>query len=482
VNLLADRLLAAAAERPDSLCIAERGGPNDGLRWSYADFAERSAQFAHVLVDRGVQPGDRVCVQVDKCADAVALHVACVRAGAVYVPMNSAYTPREVNDLVADAQPVLTVLAPDLSTWSAAADRAPGSFDDVSCTADGAAAMLYTSGTTGRPKGAVLSHGNLAFSAKVLGDAWRFRASDVVLHGLPLFHTHGLFVALHVAFVAGAGTLLLPRFDAEQVVRFLPEATVFMGVPTHYARLLTTPTFTAQRVRHMRLFTVGSAPVTVAMHERFTERVGHRLVERYGMTETCILTTNPAHPDDGACKPGTVGRALPGVELRVTPTDGEAGSIEVRGPNVFRGYWHTPQPNATEFTSDGWFVTGDLGSVDADGYVSIVGRAKEVIITGGLNVYPREVELVLDALAGVAESAVFGVPHPDFGEAVAAAVTAAPGWSLDGGEVREAVRERLANFKVPKFVLVLDELPRNAMGKVRKDSLRALWEHTDAER
>ncbi len=475
-NHLVDVLLDRCRSAPGAQCITE-----PGIRsWTYGDLERRSGQFAHALTQRGICPGDRVAVQLDKSAEVIALHIAVLRVGAVYVPMNSAYTATEIADLVGDADAALVVRSDpvdgrptvDLSALARHADEAPDDYDDIGRTPNDPASILYTSGTTGRPKGAVMRHGNLSFSAEVLARAWALHPEDVVLHALPLFHTHGLFVAVHCALVAGASTVLLPRFDADLVVDHLPAATVFMGVPTHYVRLLATSGFTHDRCAGIRLFTSGSAPMLTATHHEFFDRTGHRIVERYGMTETCILTSNPV---EGPQKPGTVGRPLPGVELRLVASgDGAAGAIHVRGPNVFDGYWGRPELNATEFTGDGWFITGDLGVIDGDGYVEIVGRSKDLVISGGLNVYPKEVELVLDSLDGVAESAVFGVPHPDFGEAVAAAMVACAGAQISGDAIRALARERLAGFKVPREILVLDELPRNAMGKVRKDVLRQM--------
>ncbi|HTY73558.1 MAG TPA: AMP-binding protein [Actinomycetes bacterium] len=471
MNPLADLLLAQGRRAPGRTWVEQP----DGRTWTYADLDHASASMAHVLTELGVGPGDRVGVQAEKSVELLALHVACVRAGAVYVPMNTAYTPTEVSALVADAEPALLVRdaslpggdrAVPLADLVAASSGRPSSFDDVDRGADDPAAMLFTSGTTGRPKAAVLSHANLVASARTLMSAWELTATDVLVHMLPLFHTHGLFVAAHTATVAGARIVLLAAFSPDAVIDALPGATVLMGVPTHYVRLLAEPRLTAEPCARMRLFTSGSAPMLLATHQEFTARTGHVIVERYGMTETCMLTSNPLH---GERRVGTVGPALPGVEVRV---DGSPGAVEVRGPNVFGGYWHRPDADAEAFTDDGWFRTGDLGELDADGYLRLVGRSKDLVITGGLNVYPKEVEEVLDALPGVLESAVVGIPDPDLGEAVTAAVVARPGADLDPDSLRLLARERLAGFKVPKRVVVLPELPRNAMGKVQKALLR----------
>jgi len=464
----------------------------DGETWSYADLDERSAAYAGALSSRGVSTGDRVVVQVDKSADGVALYLACLRQGAVFVPLNTAYTPSEVSSFVADARPALFVGRPGAEapvgvrgeTLGAAgdgslaevADQVVPRHDVVPRQAEDWATMLYTSGTTGRSKGAMLSCGNLVSNARALVDAWRFAADDVLLHVLPVFHVHGLFVALHCALAVGAAVRLHARFDADAVVDDLAGSTVLMGVPTHYHRLLAHPGLDTEACAGMRLFTSGSAPLPAHEHEAFAARTGHRIVERYGMTETMILTSNPY---DGERVAGTVGFPLDGIELRVADEDGApvpvggTGTVEVRGPNVFLGYWGMPEATSTATRADGWFVTGDIGSLDGEGRLTLAGRASDLIISGGYNVYPKEVELVLDQAPGVDESAVVGVPDPDLGEAVVAVVVPDdPTTPVDEGAVLAACAD-LARFKRPRRVVVVDELPRSAMGKVQKATLRA---------
>ena len=441
-----------------------------GEALTYGELDARSAATARALVEAGVRPGDRVAVQVAKTVQAVVLHVACLRAGAVQLLLNPAATEDEVAYALADGEPVLVVHDSTLPAGGS------GAFDDVPRGADDPAALLYTSGTTGRPKGALLSHGNLEHNARTLVDAWGFTAADTTLHVLPLHHTHGLFVALHCALASGSTTVLCERFDPAEAVALLPGCTVLMGVPTHYARLLAQPGFDAGATAHLRLMTSGSAPLSAATHAQIRARTGHAVLERYGMTETSILTSNPLR---GERRAGTVGPALPGVGVRVVDGadrsvhGGAVGAIQVRGPNVFAGYWRRPELRATEFTADGWFRTGDLGSLSEDGYLTIVGRTKDIVISAGLNVYPKEVEGVLDSLPGVLESAVVGVPDADLGERVVAVVVPEDGARLDPDALRAACRQRLAGYKVPKQVLVQDELPRNALGKVEKARLRA---------
>ncbi len=471
-NPLAALLLGVARSDPGRPLL--RG--SRGERWTHGDLDAASARLAHLLTGIGVRPGDRVAVQTEKSADVIALHVACARAGAVYLPLNPAYTDREVRGLLTDAEPALLVRDDPIDvdcprvTLPALVEQAarrPATYDDVARALQDPAALLYTSGTTGRPKGAVLSHGNLTFSAETLTQVWGFTGDDVLLHVLPLFHTHGLFVAVHCVLVSGASMVLHDGFDPAAVCSELPATTVLMGVPTHYARLLAHPGFDAAAAASVRLFTSGSAPMLVSTHEQFAQRTGKAILERYGMTETCMLTSNPLVGDRRA---GTVGVALPGVKVRVS--GGEPGRIEVFGPNVFAGYWRRPELRATEFTADGWFITGDLGRRDAAGYLEIVGRSKDVVISGGLNIYPKEVELVLDGLPGVLESAVVGLPDPDLGEVVVGAVVARGGAVVDGEHLRSLARADLAAFKVPKRIHLVAELPRNAMGKVEKARLR----------
>jgi malonyl-CoA/methylmalonyl-CoA synthetase len=457
-----------------------------------------------------VQPGDRVAVQVDKSIEALMLYLGTQRAGGVFLPLNTAYTPAEVGYFLSDAEPAVFVCDPAradaLGKVAVQAETlletmgvyrkgapAPGSllelalaeeeaFETVARAPDDLAAILYTSGTTGRSKGAMLTHENLWSNAATLCDYWRFTRDDVLLHALPIFHTHGLFTSSNTV-MAGAGAMIfLPRFDADEVVGWLPGATSMMGVPTFYTRLLDHPRFTRQLVEHMRLFTSGSAPLLAETHHAFEQRTGHRILERYGMTETNMNTSNPY---DGERRAGTVGFPLPGVELRIADPDtgkalerDETGMIEVKGPNVFKGYWRNPEKTAEEFRADGFFVTGDLGLIDADGYVTIVGRSKDLIISGGFNVYPKEVEEAIDALEGVEESAVIGVPHPDFGEGVIAAVVPAKGSRVSEEAVVAGLKEGLARFKQPKRVFVVDALPRNAMGKVQKKALRERFADT----
>ena len=473
----------------------------DGRRISYADLVAMTGRYANALAGFGVVVGDRVAVQVEKSPEALALYLACVRAGAIFLPLNTAYTAAELKHFLTDAEPRLFVVAPDRAaalatlaagrgarletlgtagdgSLAAAADAAPDAFADADRGPDDIAAILYTSGTTGRPKGAMLSHDNLASNALVLAREWRFTRRDVLLHALPIFHTHGLFVATNVVLLAGAAMLFLPRFDADEVMRLMPRATAMMGVPTFYVRLLQHPGLDRAATAGMRLFVSGSAPLLAETHRDWQARTGHAILERYGMTETNMNTSNPY---DGERRPGTVGPALPGVALRVVSPEsgdplptGEIGMIEVKGPNVFKGYWRMPEKTATEFRRDGFFITGDLGLVDADGYVHIVGRGKDLVISGGFNVYPKEVEGEIDALAGVVESAVIGVPHPDFGEGVTAVVVARDA-GLDEAAVLAALDGRLARFKQPKRVLFVPELPRNTMGKVQKAALRETY-------
>ncbi|MCU0885071.1 MAG: malonyl-CoA synthase [Beijerinckiaceae bacterium] len=472
----------------------------DGKVLSYGDLDAVSARLAGVLVAAGVVPGDRVAVQVEKSANALMLYLACVRAGAVFLPLNAAYTLAELDYFIADAEPSLIVCDPsrqagitaiargaavetlDADGAGSLMDKAAGMadrFTDVARGPDDLAAILYTSGTTGRSKGAMLSHDNLASNALTLVDFWRFDRTDVLLHALPIFHTHGLFVGTNVVLLAGASMLFLPKFDANEVMRLMPRATTMMGVPTFYVRLLDHAGLTREATAHMRLFVSGSAPLLADTHRDWRRRTGHAILERYGMTETNMNTSNPYEGDRVA---GTVGPPLPGVAARITEPEtgamlpvGEIGMIEVKGPNVFKGYWRNPEKTASEFRPDGYFITGDLGKIDANGYVHIVGRGKDLIITGGYNVYPKEVESEIDALPGVVESAVIGLAHKDFGEAVTAVVVAAKGAALDEASVMEALDGRLARFKQPKRVFIVDDLPRNTMGKVQKNVLREMY-------
>ncbi len=475
-----------------------------GRRWTYADMMAHSARIAGALVGLGVGPGDRVAVQVEKSPEALMLYLGAVRAGAIFLPLNAAYTVAELDYFLTDAEPRIVVCDPSLrdalspvavkagvravETLGADGsgtlmDRAAAfgdRFEDVARGAKDLAAILYTSGTTGRSKGAMLSHGNLVSNAEVLVDFWRFSREDVLLHALPIYHTHGLFVAVNVMLFCGGTILFLPRFDAGECLAALPRATTMMGVPTFYTRLLRHPGLTREASAHIRLFVSGSAPLLADTHREWRARTGHAILERYGMTETNMMTSNPY---DGDRIAGTVGFPLPGISIRIAdPETGrvlgqdEIGVIEVAGPNVFEGYWRNPEKTAAEFRPDGFFVTGDLGKIDARGYVHIIGRAKDLIITGGLNVYPKEVETEIDALPGVVECAVVGVPHADFGEAVIAVVVPAAGSSLDENAVLAALETRLAKFKWPKRVIFVADLPRNTMGKVQKNILRETYE------
>jgi malonyl-CoA/methylmalonyl-CoA synthetase len=464
---------------------------------SYADCFAVAARFAHVLAHHGVKPGDRVAVQVEKSPNALCLYLACLRAGAVYLPLNTGYTPSELAYFVGDAEPRLFVCAgknlekisarlssldfltldDDGETGSLIREAAamPSDFPDADVNLSDLASILYTSGTTGRSKGAMLTHGNLASNAETLKALWRFTADDVLLHALPIFHIHGLFVASNITLISGASMILLPKFDLDAIFATLPSATVMMGVPTFYTRLLADPRLDAETTRNIRLFVSGSAPLLAETHREWQAKTGHAILERYGMTETNMNTSNP---HDGARVPGSVGLPLPGVELRIAGKDGavlpqgEIGGIEVRGPNVFKGYWRMPDKTAAEFRPDGFFITGDLGLIDENGYVHILGRDKDLIISGGFNVYPKEIESLIDELPGVTESAVVGLPHRDFGEGVTACVVTAEGASLTERAVLEALADRLAKFKHPKRVLFVGELPRNTMGKVQKNLIR----------
>lgn len=488
---LYETLRAQFDDRLDAIALRVPGGPT----WAYRDLDERSARMAGALGDLGVKVGDRVIVQVDKSPDAVALYLACLRTGAAFLPLNTAYTPAEVDFFVEDARPSLVVARPatlpDVNTqvctlgidsdgtFADAIDAAQPLDEVVARDGDDLAAMLYTSGTTGRSKGAMLTHTNLESNAMALHDIWTFDRDDVLLHTLPVFHVHGLFVALHCAMLGGNEIIFLPRFDIDAVVAHLPEATVMMGVPTQYVRLLGEPRFDGAVCSSIRLFTSGSAPMTEAIHGEFTERTGRPILERYGMTEAGMITSNPY---DGDRIPGTVGFPLPDVDLRIADDDGrplpigETGVVEIRSPGLFAGYWELPEKTAAEFRAEGWFITGDVGSVDAEGRLTLEGRAGDMIISGGYNIYPKEIELLIDAVGGVAESAVIGVEHADLGEAVVAIV--APDNALsDPAELETSIAGaldlELARFKHPKRYVFVDELPRNAMSKVQKASLRA---------
>ena len=432
----------------------------DGSVITGGAFLDGASRLANHLMRQGFQPGDRLAAQVEKTPEGLQLYAACVLAGVVFLPLNTAYTGAELDYFVADSGARLLVKDAVALAHQALAESSE--FQPVARGPDDLAALLYTSGTTGRSKGAMMTHDNLLSNALTLKDVWGFGADDVLLHALPIFHTHGLFVATNTVLASGASMIFLPKFDAAQVLDLLPRASVMMGVPTFYTRLLADPRLDRARTAGVRLFISGSAPLLAETHRAFEARTGQRILERYGMTETNMNTSNPLH---GERRAGTVGLPLPGVEVRLT---GENGMIEVKGPNVFKGYWNMPEKTAAEFTADGFFITGDLGRFDADGYLEIVGRAKDLIISGGLNVYPKEVEEALDALPGVIESAVIGVPHPDFGEGIVAVYTG----SAEPLALETALAERLARFKQPKHYIRVAELPRNAMGKVQKAELR----------
>lgn len=468
--------------------------------YTYGDMLNRSGQLANTLCTLGVKPGDRVAVQVEKSPEAVFLYLACLRAGAVFLPLNTAYTLSELDYFVSDAEPALIVCRPQIegevralaarhgvaATETLGADgkgslvgKAQGArddFTDVARAADDLAAILYTSGTTGRSKGAMLTHRNLSSNALTLVDYWRFTGKDVLLHALPIFHTHGLFVAINCVLMSGASMIFLPRFDADEVMALLARASVMMGVPTFYVRLLQHAGLDGAAVKNMRLFISGSAPLLAETHKAWRERTGLAILERYGMTETGMNTSNPYDEERIA---GTVGFPLPGIEMRVAEADsgkvlaqGEIGVLEVRGPNVFKGYWRMPEKTEAEFRPDGFFITGDVGKIDERGYIHIVGRAKDLVISGGYNVYPKEIESEIDALDGILESAVIGVPHPDFGEGVTAVCVLKPGASVDETAMLTALGGKLAKYKLPKHIEFVGELPRNAMGKVLKNELR----------
>ena len=485
-----------AADHPQRLLL-ETG---EGRRLSYADMSALVRRLAGSLASLQVAPGDRIVAQIEKSPEALALYLACLQLGATFVPLNTAYTFAELEYFLGDAAPSVAVVRPadreqvqpiaqrsGVKHVETLDERGGGSLLEIaraptqSATAhhdpSALAALLYTSGTTGRSKGAMLTRANLSSNALTLAQAWRFTADDVLLHALPIFHVHGLFVAINTVLASGSSMLFLSKFDADQTIRLLPRASVMMGVPTFYTRLLQHPGLNRDAVRNIRLFVSGSAPLLAETHREFQSRTGHAILERYGMSETLMNTSNPY---DGDRIPGSVGPALPGVEVRIADPDTGSlltepdaiGMIEVRGPNVFSGYWRMPEKTAAEFRKDGFFITGDLGKRDARGYIYIVGRGKDLIITGGYNVYPIEVELEIDALPGVTESAVIGVPHPDFGEGVTAVVVPDKNAKLDEAAIRAALEQRLAKFKLPKRIVLVDELPRNTMGKVQKSALR----------
>ncbi|WP_370228641.1 malonyl-CoA synthase [Cognatishimia sp.] len=491
-NPLYDALFGRHAQNPDTFLILP-----DGREISYQSFVAQAAGYAQAITDLGLKPGDRLAIQVEKSAQALALIAGCIQAGIVFLPLNTGYTVEELRYFVensgarlvvcdaAKAQDIAQIGVP-VETINADGDgslsqKAAGitQFATVARSGDDLAAFLYTSGTTGRSKGAMLSQDNLLSNARTLVTEWRFTRSDVLLHALPIFHTHGLFVATNVMMLVGGKMIFMPKFDKDQMLEWMPKATSLMGVPTFYTRLLSDPCFTKDLAQHMRLFVSGSAPLLAETHVQFEQRTGHRILERYGMTETNMNTSNPY---DGARRAGTVGFPLPDVELKVTDPEtgetlpaGDIGVIEVRGPNVFQGYWQMPEKTAAELRSDGFFITGDLGKVDEDGYVHILGRNKDLIISGGFNIYPKEIEQILDDQPGVLESAVIAAPHPDFGESPVGVLVPMPDQTLSLDAISDAIAVSLAKFKHPKKLVVLDALPRNTMGKVQKNVLREMF-------
>lgn len=500
-NLLFDTLFHGQPEDSNCLLLV------DETIISYGDLLRETARVANALTALGVQTGDRVAAQIDKNVAAVALYLGTVRAGAIFLPLNTAYTAVEVEYFINDAKPALFICRTDdeanldpvaksakarietlgtdgmSGSWIDQLNNASSEFATATRNADDLAAILYTSGTTGRSKGAMITHQNLASNAKALAEYWQFSEHDVLLHALPIFHTHGLFISINTVLVAGASMLFLPRFNAEEVLQCLPQCNVMMGVPTFYTRLLALDKFNHHSAKHVRLFISGSAPMTMETHKAFTERTGQVILERYGMTESNINTSNPCN---GERVTGSVGLPLPGIEIRITDPDSEkvvtltteqVGMIEVRGPNVFKGYWQMPEKTAEEIRSDGFFITGDLGMLDQQGYVHIVGRNKDLIISGGFNVYPKEIEILIDRLDGVIESAVIGLAHTDFGEGVAAVVVKTEGSTIDKHAIKKALVNELAKYKQPKEIVFVDALPRNAMGKVQKNELRKAYGH-----
>jgi malonyl-CoA/methylmalonyl-CoA synthetase len=483
---------ATAIECADGLCLS----------YSWRDLEMASARMANLLVSLDLPAGSRVAVQTEKSVEALLLYLAVLRAGYVYLPLNNAYQASEVEYFIGNAEPAVVVCAEKNFGWvskiafkagtqyvftlnenrsGSLLDRAAAmsdSHEPAIKQADDMAAILYTSGTTGAAKGAMLSHGNLLSNAQTLKTCWNWQPGDVLIHTLPIFHVHGLFVASHGALLNGSKMIWFGKFDPRAVIARFADATLMMGVPTLYVRMLAEASLTPAACSKMRLFISGSAPLLIETFRDWQQRSGQTILERYGMSETLMLTSNPCKPEDGERIGGTVGQALPGVEVRVTDDAGklcaadEIGNLEVRGPNVFSGYWRMPEKTRAEFSDDGWFKTGDVGQFDAKGYFTIVGRSKDLIITGGYNVYPAEVEGYLNELPGVSESAVIGVPHADFGEAVVAVLIAKPGATLDAAAIGAALKARIANFKVPKQIFITGELPRNTMGKVQKNLLR----------
>ena len=505
-NLFA-ALRAAFPADLDQIAVETTSAQGEPLLYTWGDLDRASARMANLLASLNLPEGSRIAVQVEKSVEAMLLYLATLRAGYVFLPLNTAYQSAEIEYFIGNAEPAVVVCTGRNFGWVSKIafkagtahvftldDDRSGSlleraapFSEVHSpavkAADDLAAILYTSGTTGRSKGAMLSHGNLLSNAVMLKDYWGWQPDDVLIHALPIFHVHGLFVAIHGALLNGSKMIWLAKFDPKAVIAALPRATVFMGVPTLYVRMLAEPGLTRETASHMRLFIAGSAPLLFETFKEWQDRTGHTILERYGMSETIMLTSNPyradtRHGGQDERRGGTVGFPLPGVGLRIVDDAGqpvavdEIGGIQVRGPNVFGGYWRMPEKTKEEFTADGWFKTGDVGKADARGYVTIVGRSKDLIISGGYNVYPAEIEGYINEMTGVAESAVVGVPHPDFGEVGVAVVIAKPGAQLDGEALLSELKTQLANFKIPKRCCVLPELPRNTMGKVQKNLLR----------
>ena len=496
-------LRAAFPSSLDAIAVETDGG----LLYTWRDLERATAKMANLLQSLDLPAGSRIAVQVEKSVEAMVLYLATLRAGYVFLPLNSAYQSAEIAYFIGNAEPAVMVCSPINFGWvskiafkagtghvftlgedrsGSLLERAAQHSDQHQAAvkqADDLAAILYTSGTTGRSKGAMLTHGNLLSNALTLKDYWGWQQGDVLIHALPIFHVHGLFVAIHGALINGSKMIWMAKFDPQQVIARLPEASVFMGVPTLYVRMLAEPALTRAACRHMRLFIAGSAPLQIETFQEWTLRTGHTILERYGMSETVMLTSNPCSADlrydqQAERRGGTVGFPLPGVSLRIAGEEGaelprgEVGAIQVKGPNVFSGYWRMPEKTREEFTADGWFKTGDVGRIDERGYVVIVGRSKDLIISGGYNVYPAEIEASINEMDGVAESALIGVPHPDFGEVGVAIVIAKPGAALSPDVIIADLKSRLANFKIPKRCFVVAELPRNTRGKVQKNLLR----------
>ncbi len=491
-NFLFDRLFGCHKGETKAFLIFA-----DETQQSYEGFLRQTARFANVIKQLGLVVGDRLAAQIEKSAEALALYAACVQSGVIFLPLNTAYTSAEISYFVGDSGAKLLVADQSFGLSDVASEHGAvlehlngdgsGSFCDLAKNAgdqfatverggDDLAAFLYTSGTTGRSKGAMLTQKNLLSNAEILVGEWRFTENDVLLHALPIFHTHGLFVATNIVLLSKATMIFLPKFSVDSVIDELPKSSTMMGVPTFYTRLLDDPRLTSKLTRHMRLFVSGSAPLLAETHVQFESRTGHRILERYGMTETNM---NASNPYDGERRAGTVGKPLPGVDIKITNpdtgeqlADGNIGQIEVRGPNVFKGYWNMPEKTREELRDDGFFITGDLGCIDKFGYLQIVGRNKDLIISGGYNIYPKEIELILDDLPGVLESAVIGAPHPDFGESVIGVLVANDNHLLDLNTIEEVLGRTLARFKQPRKLFVIESLPRNTMGKVQKNILR----------